>query len=125
MDYFVAVILILVPWLLDFAGQNSATYVLVALGLSTIAYSLITNYEWGAAKIIPMPTHLRLDLVSGVILALSPWLFGFSIYIHLPHVVLGVLEVMVSLMTNTIPYESNLAKLTKKRARFFSDSRKT
>jgi hypothetical protein len=125
MDYFVAVILVLVPWLLDFAGQNSATYVMVALGLSTVAYSMITNYEWGAAKIIPMPSHLRLDLVSGVILALSPWLFGFNIYIYLPHVVLGVLEVIVSLLTATIPYEGNVAKLLKKRARILSDSRKT
>ncbi|HMI60730.1 MAG TPA: hypothetical protein VK518_07480 [Puia sp.] len=72
-----------------------------------------------------MPTHLRLDLVSGVILSVPPWLFGFSTYIYLPHLVLGILEVMVSLMTNTIPYESNVAKLTKKRARFFSDSQKT
>jgi len=104
LDYVVAIILILVPWLLNFNGQNAATYVLVALGLTTILYSLITDYEWGAVKVLSMPTHLIVDMASGVILATSPWIFSFSNYIYMPHLLLGILEVIVSLMTKVVPY---------------------
>ena len=104
LDYVVAIILILVPWLLNFDGQNAATYVLVALGLTTILYSLITDYEWGAVKVLSMPTHLIVDMASGVILATSPWILSFSNYIYMPHLLLGILEVIVSLMTKVVPY---------------------
>lgn len=118
LDYVVAVILILAPWLFGYAGPNSATYVPVALGFTTLGYSIVTNYEWGAVKIIPVYVHLRLDLLSGVLLALSPWLFGFGKYIYVPHLLLGLLEILASLMTNPITYESDLEKLMKKRERF-------
>jgi hypothetical protein len=52
-------------------------YVPLALGKSAIVYSLCTNYELGAFHLIPMPAHLWLDLLSGIFLAASPWLFGF------------------------------------------------
>src|ERR1700754_1339333 len=118
LDYVVAVILILTPWMLDFAGQNAATFVLTALGFSTIAYSFITDYEWGVVKLIVMPLHLAVDLASGILLALSPWVFGFSQQIYLPHLLLGILEVLVSLFSIPVPYESEASKLMKKRARF-------
>lgn len=104
LDYLVSVILIVTPWLLGFNGPNTATYILVALGIVAIMYSLITNYEWGAVRVLSMPMHLMLDLVSGFLLAISPWLFGFSKYIYLPHLLLGILEILVSLMTDPIPY---------------------
>jgi hypothetical protein len=42
-----------------------------------------------------MRIHLVLDLVSGLTLAFSPWLFGFSDYIFAPHVIGGILEMAV------------------------------
>jgi hypothetical protein len=105
LDYLVGLILIIVPWLLGFGGQNVATYVPVALGIVAFLYSIMTNYEWGAVKIISMPMHLTLDLVSGILLAASPWLFGFSKYIYLPHLLLGALEIVVSLMTDPVAYD--------------------
>ncbi len=120
LDYVVAMILIFVPWLSGYAGPNPATFIPVALGLATIAYSIFTNYEWGAMKLIPMRVHLRLDLLSGIFLAVSPWLFGFSHYIYVPHLLLGVLEIVVSLMTVPLSYKSDVDRLMKKRAKFFN-----
>jgi hypothetical protein len=104
LDYLVSILLIIAPWVLGFAGNNTATYVPVALGLVTVMYSLLTNYEWGAVKVISMPMHIMLDFVSGVLLAASPWLFGFSNYIFMPHLVVGILEILISLITQPLPY---------------------
>jgi hypothetical protein len=38
-----------------------------------------------------------------VLLALSPWLFGFSDYVWQPHLIVGLLEIGTSLMTRRIP----------------------
>jgi len=64
---------------------------------------LLTNYELGVTKGISMRTHLTLDLMSGILLAASPWIFGFSEYVYLPHLVLGILEIGASLVTSTQP----------------------
>jgi len=52
---------------------------------------------------LTMPTHLTLDLVSGILLAASPWIFGFADHVYLPHLVLGIIEIGASLMTKREP----------------------
>ena len=105
LDYGMGALLIAAPWLFGFAGDadGAATWVPVVLGLGVIAYSLLTDYELGAVRKIPMPTHLLLDLGGGVLLALSPWLFGFADWVWVPHLVLGLLEVGAALVTKKHP----------------------
>ncbi len=103
LDYLVGIILIAAPWLFDFARGGAETWVPVILGAGTIIYSLMTNYELGMSKNISMDTHLSLDLWSGVLLAVSPWLFSFSEYVYLPHLLVGLLEIGVSLVTEKTP----------------------
>lgn len=50
-----------------------------------------------------MPVHLLLDVASGALLAVSPWLFGFSDRVLWPHLILGLLEIGAGLMTRTVP----------------------
>ena len=71
-------LLIAAPWLLNFDRAGAETWVPVSLGAGAIIYSLMTDYELGATKGISMRTHLTLDLVSGILLAASPWIFGFA-----------------------------------------------
>jgi hypothetical protein len=99
LDYVVGALLILAPFLFGFADGTAAQWVPTLLGIAAIVYSLITRYELSIAKILPMPTHLLLDAASGVLLAASPWLFGFADRIWWPHVVFGVLEIVVSALT--------------------------
>jgi hypothetical protein len=103
LDYLMGILLIAAPWLLDFTRGGAETWVPVTLGAAAIIYSLMTNYEYGASKTLSMRTHLTLDLFSGILLAVSPWLFGFSEYVYLPHLILGILEIGASLMTETVP----------------------
>ena len=108
LDYSVGAMLIVFPWLFGFAGLNFSTGIPVLLGLAAIVYSFFTNYELGAKRIISMSTHLNLDLFSGFLLALSPWIFGFHVYIYGPHLCFGLLEIGVSLLTIKTPYLQNI-----------------
>jgi SPW repeat len=102
-DYLMGIILIAAPWLLKFDREGAETWVPVVLGVGAILYSLFTDYELSVRRVIPMRTHLTLDILSGVFLALSPWLFGFHEYVYLPHLILGIIEVAAGLMTETAP----------------------
>ncbi len=103
LDYAMGALLIAAPWLFGFARGGAETWVPVILGAGAILYSLMTNYELGVKGAISMGTHLTLDLVSGVLLAASPWIFGFADYVYVPHLVLGILEIGASLMTRRDP----------------------
>jgi hypothetical protein len=105
LDYTVGILLIAAPWVLGFARAETepACWVFAGAGAAALVYSLFTDYELGAVKKIQMPVHLWLDGISGLFLALSPWIFAFDDVVYVPHVVAGVFEIVVALFTNTIP----------------------
>ena len=103
LDYLTGILLIAAPWLLGFARGGAEQWISVMLGVSALLYSLLTNYELGLVRLIPMPVHLLLDGLSGVLLAASPWLFGFADQVYLPHLVLGMFEIGAALLTRTVP----------------------
>lgn len=102
LDYLMGMVLIAAPWMLGFADNGPATWVPVLLGVGAIVYSLFTDYELGAFRAISMRGHLWLDALSGIFLAASPWLLGFSDYVSTPHLVLGIVEVIAALFTRTV-----------------------
>jgi drug/metabolite transporter (DMT)-like permease len=104
LDYLVGVVLIAAPWIFGFSGVRSAATVPVILGAAAVIYSIFTDYELGLVKVFSMRLHLVLDLSSGIILATSPWIFGFEDQVLLPHLIIGCLEVIVSLITDASPY---------------------
>lgn len=103
MDYLVGLLLIISPWALGFARGGAETWVPLWLGVATFIYSLLTNYEWGVVRTISMRTHLMLDILSGIFLAASPWIFHFSDYVYLPHLIVGIFEVFAGLTTSPNP----------------------
>jgi hypothetical protein len=116
MDYLMGVLLIASPWLFGFANGGAAQWVPVILGISALIYSLMTNYELGVAKTISMKTHLTLDLMSGIFLAASPWIFGFNDVVYLPHLILGIAEIGAALMTEKEPSNAGSTSTVHKRA---------
>ena len=110
LDYLVGLLLIAAPWVFNFARGGAETWVPVILGAGALLYSVFTDYELGLVKRLPMGTHLTLDLLSGIFLGASPWLFGFSEFVYVPHLVLGVLEVGAALMTKTTPYAQKVSR---------------
>ncbi|HEY8597614.1 MAG TPA: SPW repeat protein [Thermomicrobiales bacterium] len=104
LDYLMGVLLIVSPWLFGFADEGGvARWLPFVLGAGVIVYSLLTRYELALSPLIPMPVHLGLDAAGGLLLAVSPWLFGFADRVWLPHLVFGLLEIGAVLTTKTTP----------------------
>jgi hypothetical protein len=95
------------PWLFGFADGTAAQWMPVILGVGILGMNMVTDYEPALARIVPVPVHLGIDAAGGLLLAVSPWLFGFSDRIYLPHVALGLAEVVLALVTlprpDTVP----------------------
>jgi hypothetical protein len=102
-DHTVSLLLIVAPWLFDFARGGPETWVPVLLGVAGIGYSLLTDYERGLVRLIPMPIHLLLDILLGVVLVVAPWLFGFAKYVWAPHTIFGLLAIALALTTWRTP----------------------
>jgi general stress protein CsbA len=99
LDYISGVLLIASPWLFNFADIAAAKWVAIIAGIVILGMSLLTDYEGGIKKIIPMSGHLTMDVIVGILLAVSPWLFNFSEYVYLPHLIIGILEIGAGLFT--------------------------
>jgi hypothetical protein len=100
LDYMVSAFVLLSPWLFGFSDSDPARISMLAIGATGIVYSLLTDYELGLVRIIPFSVHLALDVMSGIFLAASPWLFDFSDRVSAPHLAFGLLEIGAALMTS-------------------------
>jgi hypothetical protein len=99
-------VLVAAPTLLRMNGNTGATIPPRVVGSLATAYSLLTDYELGLKRIVPMRAHLALDALGGVALAATPFLTGASKkgYRHwLPHALIGANEVFLALTTKEHP----------------------
>ncbi len=107
LDYLVGIALILAPMIFKFSDiGGAAVWIPRVLGITLIVYSFFTNYEWGVVKVLPMTYHLVVDFLASAFLALSPFLFGFhndKKNAWLPHVVVGIVVILVVLVSQTKP----------------------
>jgi hypothetical protein len=108
MDYAVGLLLIASPWLFGFADESTAaTWVAVLAGAAMLGLSTVTDYEGGLfARLISMRTHLMADMGLGLLLAVSPWLFGFAdegTNAWLPFVAIGLGEIVSAMTTDPEP----------------------
>ena len=106
LDYATSAFNLLAPSLLGLKDSPAASSIPRLNGAAGATYSLLTDYELGLVKAIPMPAHLALDAAKGLLLASSPWLFGFAdkgTRYWLPHVVVGTVDVLGALVTKKQP----------------------
>jgi hypothetical protein len=100
-DYIIGSLLIISPVIFNF-DHTAQTWTLVAAGTGSLAYCLLTDYQFGVFKIISTSTHLLLDMAVGMLLAVSPW-FGFAENTWVFHLITGGLIVFISMFTNPKP----------------------
>jgi hypothetical protein len=122
MDYLVGALLIASPWIFGFNDESStAKWTFVVLGIVVLATSLMTNYELGLMHVVPMHIHLWADALVGLVLALSPWIFGYAddtgLNGWLPAVVIGVAELGAAAMSDPWPATDDLNRRERRMTR--------
>lgn len=108
-DYAFGSLLVFLPKILNFSGETE-TYLPMTVGMIIMGTTLLTDFEAGALKKIPIRTHLRLDMTSGALLALSPWLFHLESYALWPLLTLGSGFAAIALLTQLQPRTTLVAK---------------
>jgi hypothetical protein len=79
---------------------GAAVWVPVVIGGFVLLQSLFTDYEISLANLLPIKAHLAMDALAGLVLAASPWMFGFSEVVWVPHVAVGIIEVVFAITTH-------------------------
>ncbi|WP_196938874.1 SPW repeat domain-containing protein [Sphingobacterium pedocola] len=108
-DYGSAIVFLVAPWIFLFDHVTAAKWTSVIVGALILLMSLLTRYESGLLRIIPMRMHLAVDIVIGLFLVLSPWLMGFADQTFLFHVFMGVVSVIMGAFTKRYVKSDNLA----------------
>jgi hypothetical protein len=104
LDYLASGVNLAFPWLLGLHDAPWASIVPRIDGVAGASYSLLTDYEFGVFKVLPMPVHLTFDGAKGVFMAASPWLFGFAkkgTRYWLPHVLMGTADVLAAITSKS------------------------
>jgi hypothetical protein len=99
LSYLTGAFLVLAPFLFGFAHGGPAQNVTLLTGIVIIAMSLLTSFEYGVIKIIPMYIRLGLDALIGIFLIMSPWWFDFAYVILWPQLLFGILGIGAALFT--------------------------
>ncbi len=102
LDYMTAGTLVALPRALGWS--KSATTLLTNMAIGTVGYSLLTRYELGLLKVLPMTGHLALDAMSGALLCGAPFLLlDEDSTVTAAFVALGLFEIGAAVMTDTEP----------------------
>jgi hypothetical protein len=102
-DYLFALVLLL-PLITGHGTTGKDTIVFTILGLAIITMSMITDYEFGLIKLIPMKVHLLIDLIISFFIIAMPILFPLENYYLYWPVILGVTGVLVTILSSSRPY---------------------
>jgi len=106
--------LIVAPWLFGFADEGGAAVMIpIFVGVFILLSELTTTSPISAIKLVPMRIHIMMDVLTGLFLLASPWLFGFNdleANAWVPHVIVGVMIVGYALVTRTSDEKTSIAE---------------
>jgi hypothetical protein len=117
-DYAAGMMLILAPWVLGFSDDTTAgTWLSVLAGFALMTLSAYTDYE-GAIfrRVIRMPVHLGADVLLGLVLIATPWLFGFAdlgTFAWGSFVLFGAALVLLAPISKTSPARPSLREINR------------
>ncbi|WP_108805620.1 hypothetical protein [Aquimarina sp. Aq107] len=79
LDYPVAIILILLPYILGLGSSNPmALYVSVATGAAAFILTLLTDHNLGVYRIVPYKVHLIVDFLVAIVFIIVPFILSFQ-----------------------------------------------
>ena len=101
-DYAAAAALIVAPFFLGIKDQSLFAYwASIVAGIGLIIYSLLTDYTFSVAKVIPFKVHLVLDSIAGVVLIALAILLELDVVTRAYLIVMGAGVLAVVAVTQT------------------------
>jgi hypothetical protein len=101
-DYAAAAVLIVAPFILSINEQSLVAYwASIAGGIGLIIYSLLTDYTFSVAKVIPFKTHLVLDSLAGLALIALALLLELDTVVRIYLIAMGAGVLLVVAVTQT------------------------
>jgi hypothetical protein len=76
LDFVTVIAFALIPTIFGLAGIPA--YLSYALAVIHLLMTLITNFEFGVLKAIPLKFHKFVEMAVGPVLIVIPWILGFS-----------------------------------------------
>jgi hypothetical protein len=103
--FIVGIVLILAPNIFSFSDTGGAAAAIPRIiGIIVVLSELTVRGGFSGMGLVPMKLHIGMDVILGIFLAISPWLFSFSdedTNAWLPHLTVGILMIGYALMTST------------------------
>jgi hypothetical protein len=104
LDYLTGMLFLGLPRLSSWSQE--ASWLLSILGVSVWGYSLFTRYELGIVRAIPVPVHLVLDVLGGLMLMVAAFFwFNAESSVILWFFLLGLFEIGAGLLSDTTPFK--------------------
>ena len=105
LDYAMGILLFVLPRMLGWSAP--VTTLMTVMAAATLIYSLLTRYECGAFKVIPMSAHLALDILSGILFLGAAFIMrNEPENVRTILAVIGAFEIGAGVMTRTDPFSS-------------------
>jgi hypothetical protein len=106
-DPIAAIVLIFSSMIFGFSSNGAAQAVTIVLGAVMLIVGSITDWRLSIVKLIPLRVHFMTDLVIGIVLIISPFIFGFSGNGGATRftIIFGALELLTALSTRWEPEE--------------------
>jgi SPW repeat-containing protein len=102
-----AIVLIASSWIFGFSDNNTAKIVTIIIGAIMLISGSMTDWRLSLTRLIPLRVHFMTDLLLGVVLVISPFIFGFSHNGAATRfaIIFGALELVTALSTRWDPVE--------------------
>jgi hypothetical protein len=123
-DYAVGLVLIFSPVIFGYETDPFPQRVMMAAALCIWMTTLMSRLEYAALPFITLPLHFTIDILIGIALATSPWIFGFRDEIFKPHLIIGLSLIAVSLISDRISDREVKLILAKGRSKSKKPARK-
>lgn len=76
-EYGIGILTILSPFIFSF-DDSAGQVVAVLVGAGILVLAVVTDAPTGLAKTLPAASHVVLDYILGLVLLVTPFVFGFS-----------------------------------------------
>lgn len=97
-----AILLIASPWIFGFSSTDDAKTICIVAGVAMLILGATTRWRYSLVNLVPLEWHFRSDLLLGLLLILSPFIFGFDGAGGATRflIIFGLAEIIAALATN-------------------------